>query len=257
MNPFRRHFNPFRQLKRYLIYKYKFKTNIDELFQNFDNLDIDEIFKYFNTDKATTWNEDKDTGHGYSEFYEKYLKIFKNEKINILEIGSFSGASAASFAKYFPLSTIYCLDVNLTNFKFISKNIKVFGLDISQSSLINKFYQKINIYHETKYFDIIIDDGSHKLSDIIISLNTFFRNLRPGGIYILEDYKYPNYYPHLNDCSEKKVDEILTCLKNKRKFTSDILSSEMIEYLLNFIENIFEHRGLLEDSDIAFIKKLN
>ena len=41
MNPFRRHFNPFRQLKRYLIYKYKFKTNIDELFQNFDNLDIE------------------------------------------------------------------------------------------------------------------------------------------------------------------------------------------------------------------------
>ena len=81
--------------------------------------------------------------------------------------------------------------------------------------------------------------------------------MRPGGIYILEDYKYPNYYPHLNDCAEKKVDEILTCLKNKRKFTSDILSSEMIEYLLNFIENIFEHRGLLEDSDIAFIKKLN
>ena len=95
------------------------------------------------------------------------------------------------------------------------------------------------------------------MSDILISLNTFFKNVKPEGFYILEDYKYPNYYPHLNDCSEIKVDEILICLKNKKKFTSDILSSEMIEYLLNFIENIFEHRGLLEDSDIAFIKKLN
>ena len=257
MNPFWRHFNPIRQLKRYLIYKCKSKTNIDGLFEDFNNLNIDEIFKYFNTDKATTWNEGKDTGHGYSEFYEKYLKTFKNKKINILEIGSFSGASAASFAKYFPLSTIYCLDVNLTNFKFISKNIKVFGLDISQSSLINKFYKKINISHETEYFDIIIDDGSHKLSDIIISLNIFFKNLRPGGFYILEDFKFPNYYSHLNDCSEKKIDEILICLKYKKKFTSNIISLKMIQYLLNFIEDIFEHKGLLEDSDIAFIKRLN
>ena len=256
-NPLLQHFNPFRRLKRYLIYKYKHKTNIDGLAKNFDNLDIDKIFKYFNTDKATTWNGGKDTGHGYSRFYEKYLKIFKNRKINILEIGSFSGASAASFAKYFPLSTIYCLDINLTNFKFISKNIKVFGLDVSQKLLINKFYQKINISHETKYFDIIVDDGSHKLSDIIISLNIFFKNLRSGGFYIVEDFKFPNYYSHLNDCPEKKIDEMLICLKNKKKFASNIISLEMIQYLLNFIEDIFEHRGLSEDSDIAFIKRLN
>ena len=196
-------------------------------------------------------------GHGYSEFYEQHLNFFKNKKINILEIGSFAGASAATFVKYFPSAMIYCLDINLTNFKFISKNIKVFGLDVSKKSMINKFYQKIKISQEIEHFDIIIDDGSHKLSDIIISLNTFFRNLTPGGFYVLEDFKFPNYYPHLYDCSENKIDEILNCLKNKKKFSSNILSEEMIQYLLNFIEDIFEHRGLLEDSDIAFIKRLN
>ena len=195
--------------------------------------------------------------HGYSEFYEQHLNFFKNKKINILEIGSFAGASAATFVKYFPSATIYCLDINLTNFKFISKNIKVFGLDVSKKSMISKFYKKIKISHETEYFDIIIDDGSHKLSEIIISLNTFFKNLKPGGFYVLEEFKYPNFYPHLDDCPENKIDEILSCLKNKKKFNSNILSDEMIQYLLNFTEDIFQHRGLVKNSDIAFIKKLN
>jgi len=224
---------------------------------NLNSSKIDELFKYFGSDKATTLQKDKETGHGYSEFYEKHLNIFKNKKINILEIGSFAGASAASFVKYFPLSTVYCLDINLTNFKFISKNMKIFGLDVSKKRMIRKFYQKINISHETEYFDIIIDDGSHKLSNIIISLNTFFRNLTPGGFYVLEEFKFPNYYPHLYDCSENKIDEILNCLKNKKKFSSNILSEEMIQYLLKFTDDIFQYRGLLENSDISFIKKLN
>ena len=135
--------------------------------------------------------------------------------------------------------------------------MKIFGLDVSKKRMIRKFYQKINISHETEYFDIIIDDGSHKLSNIIISLNTFFRNLTPGGFYVLEDFKFPNYYPHLNDCSENKIDEILNCLKNKKKFSSNILSEEMIQYLLDFTGDIFQYRGLLENSDISFIRKLN
>ena len=48
-------------------------------------------------------------------------------------------STAASFVKYFPLSTVYCLDINLTNFKFISKNMKIFGLDVSKKRMIRKF----------------------------------------------------------------------------------------------------------------------
>ena len=48
-------------------------------------------------------------GHGYSIFYEKKLEKFKNKKINILEIGSYAGASAAAFAKYFPDQMFFVL----------------------------------------------------------------------------------------------------------------------------------------------------
>ena len=174
MNPFRQHLNPFRKFKRYLIYKIRSKKNIDNLIKDFKYLNIDEVFRYFGTDKATKWKEEKEIGHGYSKFYEKHLNIFKNKKINILEIGSYAGASAASFVKYFPLSTVYCLDINLTNFRFSSKKMKVFGLDISNKRMIKQFYEKINIMSDTQHFDIIIEDGSHKLSDILLSLNIFF-----------------------------------------------------------------------------------
>ena len=247
----------FRQLKRYLIYKYKSKTNIDNLSDNFSNLSIDEIFKYFGTDKATKWKHGKNTGHGYSDYYEKHLKNYKDKKINILEIGSYAGASAASFIKYFPFSNVYCLDINLTNFKFISKNIKVFGLDVSKKRMVENFYKKINISFNTPFFDVIIDDGSHKLSDTLISINTFYRNLKPSGFYIIEDFKFPNYYKHLNDCSEIKIDELLNFLKSKNFFKSNIISEDMIEFLIDSTADVFQYRGLLSDSDIAFIKKLD
>jgi len=247
--------NLFRQLKRYLIYKYKIKTNIDKISQNFNDLSINEIFKYFNTDKGSSWNKN-DQGHGYSKYYEKHLNLLKNKEIKILEIGSYSGASAASFVKYFPLSKIYCLDINIKNFKFSSERINVFGLDISKKNMLNKFYKKANILNDEKYFDIIIDDGSHKLSDILISINEFFLNLKPNGFYIIEDYKFPNYYAHLNDCSEIKIDKILDCIEKKEKFNSNIINEEVIKILLNSTE-IHRHHGMLENSDIAFIKKLN
>ena len=82
--------NPFRQLKRYLIYKIKNKIDIDTNV-NFKSSKIDEYFKYFDSDKGSKWKKNKHVGHGYSEFYEKHLNIFKNQKINILEIGSGRG----------------------------------------------------------------------------------------------------------------------------------------------------------------------
>ena len=78
---------------------------------------------------------------------------------------------------------------------------------------------------------------------------------------VLESVKLINYiieyYPHLYDCHEEKIDKILFSLKNKKKFNSNILDDEMIQYLIDFTEDIFLYRGLLENSDIAFIKKLN
>ena len=117
--------------KRKLLYNLKKKFNIDSA--NTEKSSLEELFIHYGTDKSNK-------GHGYTKFYEKHLNTYKNDKINILEIGSFSGSSASSFSKYFPLSKVFCLDINISKFKYRSKQINVFGLDVSNSNQVNKFH---------------------------------------------------------------------------------------------------------------------
>mgnify|MGYP007000043197 len=79
------------------------------------------------------------------------------------------------FAKYLPESNIFCFDVNISNFKYKSKRIHVFGVDIKNQKKTIKTLNKIADQLRIKEFDIIIDDGSHNLSDILIALKLFFK----------------------------------------------------------------------------------
>ena len=63
--------------------------------------------RFLFTNLLINYFQNKNTrGHGFSKFYEKQLAIVKNKPLNILEIGSYAGASAAAFSKYFYKSKI-------------------------------------------------------------------------------------------------------------------------------------------------------
>ena len=143
--------NFFSLFKRNLLYILKKKINID--LENIEKLSLDDLFSYYDTDKANFIKSKNEPGHGFSKFYETHLNLFKEKKINILEIGSYSGAAAAAFVKYFPNSEIYCLDINLRNFKYSSKKIHPYGTDVSNTKMMLKFLSKINFFDSIKYFD--------------------------------------------------------------------------------------------------------
>ena len=246
--------NFFSLYKRKFLYEIKKKINIDAE-TDFKNKKLEHIFSHYCTDKASTYNQNRKKGHGFTKYYEDHLSKYKNKKINILEIGSYSGASAAAFSKYFPESTIYCLDVNISNFKYYSKKINVFGLDISQKKMINKFYNKIKITESDKFFDIIIDDGSHKLSDILIAFKYLFKNLNNSGVYVIEDFKFPNYFDHLKDIKHVKIDTLIDNLNKKIFFESKIIDKNFQIELHQLIRKIRTYKGNSEHSDIAFMEK--
>ena len=246
--------NFFSLLKRNFLYKFKKKTNID-LQANIDISSLDKLFSFYNTDKANVVDGGRVIGHGFSMFYEKHLNYLRNAKINILEIGSFSGASAAAFAKYFPKAEIYCLDVNLLHFKFASSRIHEYGMDISNQKMMNKFLNKINFFDKILAFDFIIDDGSHIQSEQLIALNFFYKFVKSSGFYIIEDYKFSNYFKHLNDVDDLKIDEVINNINNKKNFKSKFLSDETIKTLLKDNIIIYEHKGNTKNSDIVFFKK--
>ena len=141
--------NFFSIFKRNLIFKLKKKIDIDkDTFKN--NIELEELFSYYKTDKANFIKSEKTYGHGYAEFYEKHFSNLRDKKLNILEIGSYSGASAAAFVKYFKDVNIYCLDINLTKFLYKSKKIHPFGLDVSNKRMVEKFLDKINFFPNFK-----------------------------------------------------------------------------------------------------------
>ncbi len=245
--------NFFSLFKRKILYKIKKKINIDS--DNVNRDDLDQLFHYYGSDKANIFKITQDRGHGFSEFYIQNFKHLKEKKIKILEIGSYAGASAASFVKYFPNSSIYCFDINISKFLYSSKNIKVYGLDINNQNQLQKTLQNINLDSNSNFFDIIIDDGSHYLSDILISLNVLFKYLKKGGVYVIEDFKYPNYYDYNKNIDHVLVDQVLENIKEKKLFNSNIIKNEDQVYLHNSINKITTYKGNLKDSDICFIEK--
>ena len=253
MNIIQDKLNFFSLFKRNFLYKFKKKINID--LDKIENNLLDNLFSHYDTDKANFINSRNEPGHGFSKFYETHLNSFKEKKIKILEIGSYSGAAAAAFVKYFPNSEVYCLDVNLRNFKYASKKIHTFGLDVSNHKMMLKFLSKINFIKSIKHFDVIIDDGSHIQSDQLIALNFFYKYVAIDGFYIIEDYKYPNYHKHLNDVDDVKIDELIKKIKNKELINSKLLSSTTINDLRKNNTNIFEYQGNSEQSDIVFFEK--
>jgi len=240
--------------KRQLLFFFKKKVNIDED-KNKKKSTLENLFIKYGSDKANTWNNKKNSGHGYTKFYLKILRRLRKKNLNILEIGSYAGASAAAFSKFLPKSNIYCLDVNISNFKYASKKITVYGMDASNVKSYKNFLNKIHVLKNGKFFDIIIDDGSHKLNDILKTLKIYFMHLKPKGYYIIEDYRLPNFFKHLNDVNETKIDKLINFVKKKKYFKSKILNKSFQKFFFNKIIFAKKYHGLLKTSDIVFFKK--
>lgn len=264
----------FKSLRKLLNIFYKFF--LDKLRQilkinkiNLDNhkeketlkkFNIDQLFKFFNADKATEVIIDDKLiqGHNYSQFYEKHLSNFKNKpNLNILEIGSLRGAAAASFFYYFNKPNIVCADINPFQNKIFSKNIRKIFIDTQSKQIIHNLNKHLN-----KSFDIIIDDASHNVRDQIITFNEFFKKVNHGGLYIIEDTTQYKASPHLDpDNLNSGIREFLESLDNEENVFNKYLSKIEIKNIRGSIGNIFLEKGnyILNNvniSEIVFIEKL-
>ena len=238
------------------VFNFKKKINLD--IEVIDNKSLNELFNHFGTDKGTkvlnpySRESNEIHGHGFAKFYEKEFKYYKSKKLNILEIGTWEGASSAAFLNYFPNAIIYCIDKKF-RFKFKSKRITFFNCDINNKKDMKRFSSKFNNIN----FKIIIDDASHKLSDMIKSLKFFFKQLDSNGIFVIEDFNAPVYFEALNDTKGKELfmNNLLTNIMKSKKSKSNILSNSDQEYLFKNIKDIKIFKGKTKISDIAFITK--
>ena len=134
-------------------------------------------------------NFNSDKWEHYFEIYDHLLGRFYESKIKYFEIGVQNGGSLEIAKKIFSHdSFIMGLDID-PNCKHLEGKIAnkiIIGSQVDDSVL-----SKVS---EFAPFDIIIDDGSHIQSHMIVTFLKIFPLLSQNGVYIIED-THTNYSP--------------------------------------------------------------
>jgi len=119
---------------------------------------------------------------------------YQEKKLNILELGSYQGASAFLFLSLLKNSKITCVDTfkDPINLKLFEKNLKEFLIKkrviINNSSTISFFSKEM----KKNFYDIIYIDAGHGYSDLTIDIHCSFDQVVDGGIIIFDDYEWQN-----------------------------------------------------------------
>lgn len=125
----------------------------------------------------------------FLEIYERHFAPIKDNKIDMLEIGVQQGGSLDIWRNFF------------------RGDFKLTGVDILPSCEVyatNGVTIKIGDQADPEFlatlgnYDIIIDDGGHKMSQQRTSFEHLFPKLNSGGIYVIEDL-HTSYWGEFTD----------------------------------------------------------
>jgi hypothetical protein len=138
----------------------------------------------YQTDKGGRHLHAGDTCHEYTPVYWDLLKDRRENVRSVLEIGVNTGASLRTWREFFPNAMITGLDCE-TGCLFTEDRIRtLYAHQASPASLLAAMQ---HIPPEDPPFDLIVDDGSHKTDDQIVSMLTLLPFMARDGLYVIED----------------------------------------------------------------------
>lgn len=145
---------------------------------------VSEILLKYDTDK-NLGHQDHSLGHCYGKSYDKIFEPFDGlEHITLLEIGIQKGGSLCAWNDFFKNGKIIGVDiVDSVIPSYRKPNIEYIISDIKNEQTLKKL--------SLENYDIIIDDGSHYLDDVLFALSSLSKCLNPNGVYIIEDCQQP------------------------------------------------------------------
>ena len=213
---------------------------------------LSELADKYATDK-------RESDHGYIAFYEKHFNSLRHLKLNICEIGilnhpdkknrPYEGASLLMWRDYFYNSGIHGIDIN--NHKHLEQErIRIYIADQGNRERLQQLFK-------STLLDIIIEDGSHYMHHQQISLGCLFKNLKSGGVFIIEDLHTShsnmihNFRQSITDTNTLKM---LQDFNNTGEIVSNCMTLEEKDYLNKNISKCIIEKG--NTSEIAFIYKI-
>lgn len=123
----------------------------------------------------------------WSTYLVEYGRIFgeyRDKPITLLEIGVQNGGSLEIWPKFFANAQKFVgCDINpdCARLVYEDRRVSVVMGDANSNSV-----QSIILQH-APVFDVVIDDGSHRSSDVVKSFAMYFPHLADGGVFVAED----------------------------------------------------------------------
>lgn len=170
-------------------------------------MSLEEISHQFETDKRT--------GHAYVGIYEELFHARRHDELRLLEIGVREGESLRMWREYFSKGEIVGIDID-------PPEPAIAGCEVVRMHQADR--EAIDTRWPDQHFDIIIDDGSHRLEDQVLSLIWLWPKLKLGGLYIIEDIQqieYAKYFDQLHGLTfdrrhiKNRDDDILIVMSKK------------------------------------------
>ena len=118
----------------------------------------------------------------YFPIYERHLEKYRGLPVRVLEIGVYRGGGLELLRHY------------------LGAEAHLVGIDIDEAAAVavgNRHPVLIGDQEDPEFlrrvaeahgpFDIVIDDGGHRMRQQIVSVETLFPRLNEGGVYLVED----------------------------------------------------------------------
>lgn len=134
---------------------------------------ITEILKKYDTDK-------EDFHHYGKPYQEIFSKFNRTGNLNILEVGTQKGGSLLAWKEYFPNANVVGVDV-------VDVVPEKYRLDS-----VTRIISDIKDWKDDTKWDIVIDDGSHYLGDMVYVVANYIDKLNINGVLIMEDVRFPD-----------------------------------------------------------------
>lgn len=141
--------------------------------------DLDDLARRHRTDKGTAPARGL-TAKGYTLTYERLLAERRHEPLRLLEIGVRTGASLRMWEGYLPRAEIVGVDIDPACMAHATERAWVVIGDQADPDLLDDLVA-------TGGFDVIVDDGGHRLDQITASFGRLWPTIRPAGWYAIED----------------------------------------------------------------------
>ena len=118
----------------------------------------------------------------YFPAYERHFARYVNRPLLFLEIGCGGGGSQQMWKRYFgPHARIVGIDIRPECTAFADDQVAIRIGDQADGKFLAK------VVDEFGAPDIVLDDGSHRMADVVASFAFLYPRTAPDGVYVVED----------------------------------------------------------------------